>query len=110
LFFKGRKAERDLIKPGGENVFPAEVEKTILEHDAVKEVCVFGVPDPKFGEGIKALCSLNPGCRLTKDDLIRFCGSRIAGYKKPRYVDFITELPKADDGTIDRDKIKADHT
>ena len=109
LFFKGRKAEKELIKPGGENVFPAEVEKAILEHDAIKEVCVFGVPDPKFGEGIKAVCSLTPGTNLTKDDLIKFCGSLIAGYKKPRYVEFINELPKAEDGTIDREKIKAEY-
>ncbi|MBC2705636.1 AMP-binding protein [Desulfobacula sp.] len=107
LFFKGRKAEKELIKPGGENVFPAEVEKAILEHDAVKEVCVFGVPDPKFGEGIKAVCSLNPGCSLTKDDLIKFCGSLIAGYKKPRYVEFINELPKTENNAIDREKTKA---
>jgi len=109
LFFKGRKAERELIKPGGENVFPAEVEKAILKHEAVREVCVFGVPDPKFGEGIKAVCSLNPGKSLTREDLIKFCGSLIAGYKKPRYVEFIKDLPKAENGTIDRQKIKTDY-
>ncbi|WP_299980388.1 AMP-binding protein [Desulfobacula sp.] len=109
LFFKGRKAEKELIKPGGENVFPAEVEKAILEHDAIKEVCVFGVPDPKFGEGIKAVCSLNPGHNLTKDDLIKFCGSLIAGYKKPRYVEFINELPKTENNAIDREKIKTEY-
>jgi len=109
LFFKGRKAEKELIKPGGENVFPAEVEKAILGHEAVKEVCVFGVPDPKFGEGIKAVCSLHPGRTLTKEDLITFCGTLIAGYKKPRYVEFIDELPKGGDGTIDREKIKLDY-
>lgn len=108
LFFKGRKAERELIKPGGENVFPAEVEKAILKHEAIREVCVFGVPDPKFGEGIKAVCSLNSGKSLTKEDLIAFCGTLIAGYKKPRYVEFVKELPKAENGTIDRQKIKAE--
>ena len=106
LFFKGRKAEKELIKPGGENVFPAEVEKVILEHSAIKEVCVFGVPDPKFGEGIKAVCSLHDDHELTKQELIDFTGTKIAGYKKPRYVEFVTELPKAEDGSIDREKIK----
>ncbi|NOX35670.1 MAG: AMP-binding protein [Deltaproteobacteria bacterium] len=109
LFFKGRKAEKELIKPGGENVFPAEVEKAILVHDAIKDVCVFGVPDPKFGEGIKAICSLKPGYDLTKDDLVTFCGSLIAGYKKPRYVEFINELPRTEDGKIDREKIKVEY-
>jgi acyl-CoA synthetase (AMP-forming)/AMP-acid ligase II len=108
LFFKGRKAERELIKPGGENVFPAEVEKAILQHEAVDDVCVFGVPDPKFGEGIKAVIALHPGKKLTKEALIAFTGSLIAGYKKPRYVEFIDQLPKTQDGSIDRIKIKTD--
>ncbi|MCF8091524.1 MAG: AMP-binding protein [Desulfotignum sp.] len=106
LFFKGRKPEKELIKPGGENVFPAEVEKAIMQHDAVREVCVFGVPDPRFGEGIKAVCSLHPGKNLTKEELIRFTGSLIAGYKKPRYVEFTPVLPRTADGTIDRAQIK----
>jgi len=108
LFFKGRKAEKELIKPGGENVFPAEVEKAIVQHEAVKEVCVFGVPDKKFGEGIKAVCALNTGFTLEKDELIKFTGSLIAGYKKPGYVEFIKNLPKKQDGSIDREKIKAE--
>ncbi len=107
LFFKGRKAEKELIKPGGENVFPAEVEKVILEHPSIKEVCVFGVPDPKFGEGIKAVCALHQDQELTKQELIDFTGTKIAGYKKPRYVEFIKELPKAKDGSIDREQVKA---
>jgi acyl-CoA synthetase (AMP-forming)/AMP-acid ligase II len=110
LFFKGRKAEKELIKPGGENVFPAEVEAAIMQHEAIREVCVFGVPDPRFGEGIKALCSLHPKKALTADELIRFTGSVIAGYKKPRYVEFIPDLPKTEDGTIDRETIKQQYT
>ncbi|THB79070.1 MAG: long-chain fatty acid--CoA ligase [Desulfobacteraceae bacterium] len=110
LFFKGRKAEKELIKPGGENVFPAEVEKVILAHSAIKDVCVFGVPDPKFGEGIKAVCSLNEGQALTAEALVAFTASKIAGYKKPRYVEFISELPKADDGSIDRQAVKQQYS
>jgi acyl-CoA synthetase (AMP-forming)/AMP-acid ligase II len=82
------------------------VEKAILKHEAIKNVCVFGVPDPKFGEGIKAVCALHPGMELTKEDLIAFTGSLIAGYKKPRYVEFIEQLPLTEDGSIDREKIK----
>ncbi|RLB86670.1 MAG: long-chain fatty acid--CoA ligase, partial [Deltaproteobacteria bacterium] len=108
LFFKGRKAERELIKPGGENVFPAEVEKAILQHEAVENVIVFGVPDPKFGEGIKAVIALHPGKKLIKEELIAFTGSLIAGYKKPRYIEFIDQLPKTEDGSIDRIKVKTD--
>ena len=106
LYFKGRKAEKELIKPGGENVFPAEVEKAVLTHEAVETACVIGVPDPKFGEGIKAVITLAPGMKLTKEELIKFTGSLIAGYKKPRYVEFIDEMPMTDDGDIDRPRVK----
>lgn len=106
LWFAGRKAEKDLIKPGGENVYPVEVEKVILDHPAVSEVSVIGVPDPKFGEGIKAVCVLKPGAKLTEKELIDFVGSKIARYKKPGYVQFVGDLPKKQDGSIDRPKVK----
>jgi len=106
LWFKGRKPEKELIKPGGENVYPAEVENIILEHKSILEVSVIGVPDSKFGEGIKAVCVLQKGSKLTADELAEFVASRIARYKKPRYVDFVTKLPRKQDGSIDRDKVK----
>jgi acyl-CoA synthetase (AMP-forming)/AMP-acid ligase II len=109
LVFAGRKPEKELIKPGGENVYPAEVEGVILQHPSVAEVSVIGVPDPKFGEGIKAVCVLKPGESLTADDLKTFVADRIARYKKPGYVDFVDGLPKTAAGIIDREKVKAAH-
>jgi len=106
LWFVGRKAEKELIKPGGENVYPAEVEKVVLEHPGVAEVSVIGVPDPKFGEGIKAVCVLKPGVGLTEQELIAFVAGRIARYKKPGYVQFVASLPKKEDGAVDRAKVK----
>ncbi len=106
LWFAGRKAEKELIKPGGENVYPIEVEKVVLEHQDVVEVSVIGVPDPKFGEGIKAVCVLKPGAELTAKGLIDFVAGRIARYKKPNYVEFVESLPKKEDGSIDRGKVK----
>lgn len=106
LWFAGRKPEKDLIKPGGENVYPAEVEKTILEHNDVLDVSVIGVPDPKFGEGIKAVCVLKPGSNLKAEELKEFVASRIARYKKPGYVEFVESLPKTTSGVIDRLKVK----
>lgn len=105
LVFKGRKPEKELIKPGGENVYPAEVEAVILEHPAVETVSVIGVPDPKFGEGVKAVCVLKEGDTLDASTLIEFVGSRIARYKKPGYVEFVSELPM-DNDKIDRAKVK----
>jgi long-chain acyl-CoA synthetase len=106
LFYAGRKAEKELIKPGGENVYPAEVEKAILQHPAVEMTIVFGVPDPKWKEGIKAVCKLKGGENLEPQALIDFVGERIARFKKPQYVDFITDFPVLEDGTPDRAKIK----
>ncbi len=106
LWYVKRKAEKELIKPGGENVYPAEVEKTILEHPAVSEVSVIGVRDAEWGEAIKAICVLNPGSALTQQALIDFVASRIARYKKPKFVDFVPNLPKTQDGSIDREKVK----
>jgi long-chain acyl-CoA synthetase len=107
LWFAGRKAEKELIKPGGENVYPVEVEKVILEHPGVHEVSVIGVLDPKFWEGIKAVCVLKGKVKVTEQELIDFVGGRIARYKKPGYVTFVDSLPKKEDGSIDRDKVKA---
>lgn len=107
LWFKGRKPEKELIKPGGENVYPAEVEAAILAHEAVVEAAVIGVPDPQFGEGVKAVCVLKPGKTLTTEALAEFVARRIARYKKPRYVVFVDALPKQADGTTDREKVKA---
>ena len=109
LWYVKRKAEKELIKPGGENVYPAEVEKIILEHPEVAEVSVIGVRDPEWGEAIKAICVLKPGSVLTVQGLIDFVASRIARYKKPKYVDFVPALPKTQDGSIDREKVKAEY-
>ncbi len=106
LWYAGRKPEKELIKPGGENVYPAEVENAILQHPAVNKCLVFGVPDPKWKEGIKAVCQLKHGMVLTAGELIKFVASKIASYKKPQYVQFVEEIPLKGDGTIDRLKAK----
>lgn len=107
LWFKGRKPEKELIKPGGENVYPAEVEAALMAHEAVAEVVVIGVPDPQFGEGVKAVCVRQPGKTVTARELAEFVASRIARYKKPRYVEFVDQFPRQPDGSIDRNQVKA---
>jgi long-chain acyl-CoA synthetase len=107
LCYEGRKAEKELIKPGGENVYPAEVESAILEHAAIDKTVVFGVPDPIWKEGIKAVCILKEGQKLDSRGLIAFVSQRIASYKKPQYVEFVSEFPLLKDGSPDRAQIKA---
>jgi len=106
LWYESRKADKELIKPGGENVYPAEVEKVILEHPDVERVVVFGVPDPKWKEGIKAVCQLKAGRVLEPQVIIDFVGERIARFKKPQYVEFVSDFPLSEDESPDRDKIK----
>jgi len=98
LFIMDRS--RDLIISGGENVYPREIEEVLIQHQAVREVAVIGVPDPKWGEAVKAVVSLAPGQSVTGEDLIAFCKKYIASYKKPQSVDFVDDLPKNNYGKI----------
>ncbi len=107
LWYMGRGAEKELIKPGGENVYPAEVERVILDHPLIAEVSVIGVSDEQWGEAIKAICVLKEEKGLTENELIDFVASRIARYKKPKYIVFAPNLPKTKEGFVDREKIKA---
>jgi len=92
---------KDMIVTGGENVYSGEVEAAIYAHPAVREVAVFGIPDPKWGEVVMACVVLKPGSTLTVDDLIAFCRKSLASYKIPRRVEFSgTELPKSGSGKI----------
>ncbi len=106
LWYVKRKAEKELIKPGGENVYPVEVESAVMEHPSVEEVSVIGIRDLKWGEAIKAVCVIKEGASLTAEELIEFVGGKIARFKKPQYVEFVPSLPKDEEGEIDRDKVK----
>src|SRR5246127_3055997 len=92
---------KDMIVTGGENVYSGEVEAVIYGHPAVREVAVFGVPDPQWGELVMACVALKPGATLTADDLIGFCRRSLANYKLPRRIEFSeTDLPKNGSGKI----------
>jgi acyl-CoA synthetase (AMP-forming)/AMP-acid ligase II len=108
LWYCGRSPAKELIKPGGENVYPAEVEKALLEHPAIAEAVVFGVPDARWGEAIKAVCVRRAGLPVTASELIEFVGSRIARFKRPRDVVFSATLPRTAQGSPDRARVKKD--
>ena len=109
LWYVKRKPEKELIKPGGENVYPAEVEGVIMEHPDIAEVSVIGVPDRQWGEAVLAVCVTQPGKTIGEKDLIDYVASRIARYKKPHSVVFVDALPKTGKGGIDRDQVKNEH-
>ncbi len=106
LWYGGRSPAKELIKPGGENVYPAEVEKALLEHPAIAEAVVFGVPDAQWGEAIKAVCVCRAGQAVAAAELIEFVGTRIARFKRPKQVVFSATLPKNAQGLPDRARIK----
>jgi len=103
LFLVQRRS--DLIVTGGENVYPAEVEAVLRSHPAVVEACVVGVADGEWGERVAAAVQLQPGAVMDEAGLLAFCRERLAGYKMPRQVRFVTELPQTASGKIERRRV-----
>ncbi|MCW5770077.1 MAG: AMP-binding protein [Rhodospirillaceae bacterium] len=101
--------KRDMIISGGENIYSWEVEEALRTHPAVAEVAVIGVPDPQWGEGVKACVVLAAGKSATAAELIAHCRDRLASYKKPRSVDFLDALPRLFNGKIDKKALRAPH-
>ena len=106
LHYVKRKPEKELIKPGGENVYPAEVETVIVQMDGVSAACVYGVPDVKWGEAIKAVVEVKAAGRYTAQQVSDFVASKIARFKRPHAVVFTDALPRTAEGTVDREAVK----
>jgi len=96
----------DMVISAGVNIYPAEVEAVLHAHPAVMDAAVFGVPDEQWGESVKAVVQLRPGMSASADELIAFCDQRLAGYKKPRTVDFVDELPRDAAGKLLKRKLR----
>ena len=100
LYILDRK--KDMIKPGGENVYTPEVESMVAAHPAVLEVAVIGVPDPKWGEAIRAVVALRHGASVTAAELIEWCRGRATHFKCPTSVVFVDTLPKGGTGKVQK--------
>lgn len=98
---------KDMIITGAENVYPAEVESAVFGHPAVADVAVIGVPDPKWGEAVKAMVVLKDGAVADAADIIAWARDRIAGFKCPKSVEFISALPRNPSGKILRRELRA---
>jgi acyl-CoA synthetase (AMP-forming)/AMP-acid ligase II len=98
---------KDMIVSGGENVYPAEVENALFGHPAIADVAVIGVPDPRWGEAVKAIVVLRQGQRAGADEIIAHARQRIAGYKVPKSIDFIDALPRNASGKVLRRTLRA---
>ena len=97
-YIVGRK--KNMFISGGENVFPPEIESAIYEIEAVREVCVIGVPDEKWGEVGKAVVSVKPGMTIDKSGILAALNGKLARYKIPKYVTFVDDIPKNNVGKI----------
>jgi long-chain acyl-CoA synthetase len=97
---------KDMIITGGENVYPAEVEKVLHLCPGVKESCVIGTPHPTWGEAVTAVCVLREGEAMKPDELIRYCKGKIAGYKVPKVVHIVPELPRNAAGKVLKNELR----
>ncbi|MEQ6168048.1 o-succinylbenzoate--CoA ligase [Ekhidna sp. MALMAid0563] len=97
---------KNMFISGGENVYPAEVEKLLQTHPSIHEVAVIGVPDERWGEVGKAIV-VGRSATLTQDDILDFCAGKLAKFKIPKYVELVDEIAKTESGKIDRKKLKS---
>jgi long-chain acyl-CoA synthetase len=103
LFLTGRSAET--IISGGVNIYPQEIDGVLLQHPHVLDVCTVGVPNEEWGEEVKAVVQVKPGVTAGDDlvdDIRSFARERLPGFKCPRTVDFVDDLPRLPSGKIQR--------
>jgi len=105
LYIVDRK--KDMVVTGGYNVYSREVEDVIRELPAVADVGVVGRPDPRYGESVAAFVELRPGRELSESDVIEHCRLRLAGYKKPRHIRFLPQLPRSPVGKLLKRELRA---
>jgi acyl-CoA synthetase (AMP-forming)/AMP-acid ligase II len=97
---------KDMIVSGGENIYPAEVENALFSHPSVADAAVIGVPDPRWGEAVKAVVVLKPGAEADPAAIIAHCRGLIAAYKAPKSVDFVAALPRNPSGKVLRRELR----
>ena len=105
LFLTGRSAE--CIISGGVNIYPQEIDNELLQHPAVAQACTVGIPNDEWGEEVRAVVTLRTGHATSAADLLQFLRHRLAAYKLPRDVDFVTEIPCSEAGKVLRNIVRA---
>ena len=96
----------DMIKSGGENIYPREIEEVLNLHPSIANAAVIGVPDDKWTQAVKALVILKEGAKVTEQEIIGFCRGKIAGYKIPKSVDFMKTFPSTPTGKVLKKELK----
>jgi long-chain acyl-CoA synthetase len=101
--------KKDMIVSGGENIFPREVEEILYTHPAVLESAVFGIPDPYWVEKVHAVVVLKSGYQATEQEIIDFCKERLARFKAPKSLEFVSEIPKNPAGKMLKKQLRAEY-
>lgn len=101
--------KKDVIISGGVNIYPREVEEVLNLHPSVKETCVFGIPDEKWGESVAAHVILKDGETISDEDLIQLCKEHLASFKKPKEIKIVDQLPKSSYGKILKKEIRKEY-
>ncbi|WP_216828403.1 class I adenylate-forming enzyme family protein [Alkalihalobacterium elongatum] len=101
--------KKDMLISGGVNIYPREIEEFLYTHTGILDVAVIGVPDPIWGESVKAIVVPKEGVSLTEDDVVTYCDGKLASYKKPKSVDFVSALPRNPSGKILKTELRAPH-
>jgi acyl-CoA synthetase (AMP-forming)/AMP-acid ligase II len=91
---------KDMIVSGGENIYPREIEDVLFQHPAVADAAVIGIPDDKWGESVLGVVVLRPLAQATENEIIDFCRGKLGGYKRPRRIEFVPELPRNPSGKV----------
>ena len=101
--------KKDMIVSGGENIYSREVEEALYQHEAVANAAVIAVPDKKWGEAVRGVVELRRDASVTAAELVAHCRTLIAGYKCPKSIVFVDELPKLASGKINKLEIRKTH-
>ena len=99
-FFYIVDRKSDMIIRGGENIYPREIDEVLYEHPSVAAAATIGVPDPLYGEEVAAFIVLKNGTEVTEEQVINYCKSKLADYKCPKTVRFVTDIPKGPTGKL----------
>lgn len=98
--------KKDMVISGGVNIYPREIEEVLLDHPDIVEAAVIGMPDERWGETLKLFASLRDGRTLTPEGVAEFCAGKLAGYKIPRSVVLLPELPRNANGKVLKDELR----
>ena len=102
--------KKDMIISGGENIYPREIEELLYHHFKIREAAVVGIPDPLWGESVKAFVALKGGMTMSEEEVIEYCKAHLASYKKPKQVEFIDSLPRNPSGKVLKNLLRGEQS